>query len=100
MNDDLTAVGHEIARNAWIAGEAPIMYMQSAEVGYFGDAQFEYGTFNFPAVEGGKGDPAELTGAPEGFAISKTTEHPEEAQRFLEFRSARRAVIAYGGTRG
>ncbi len=95
MNDDMTAVTHEIARNAWIAGEAPIMYMQSSEVGYFGDAQFEYGTFNFPAVDGGKGDPNELTGAPEGFAISKTTEHPEEAQRFLEFMLSKQNGVAY-----
>ncbi|WP_168442772.1 extracellular solute-binding protein [Microbacterium sp. PF5] len=100
MNDDLTAVGHEIARNAWIAGEAPIMYMQSAEVGYFGDAQFEYGTFNFPAVEGGKGDPEELTGAPEGFAISRTTKHPEEAQRFLEFLLSKQSGIAYAERAG
>ena len=85
MNEDMTAVTHEVARNAWIAGEAPIMYMQSAEVGYFGDAQFEYATFNFPSVDGGKGDAGQLTGAPEGFVIAETTEHPEEAQRFLEF---------------
>lgn len=85
MNEDMAAVTHEVARNAWIAGEAPIMYMQSSEVGYFGDAQFEYATFNMPSVDGGKGDPEQLTGAPEGFVISKNTEHPEEAQRFVEF---------------
>lgn len=85
MNDDMAAVNHEIARNAWIAGEAPIMYMQSSEVGYFGDAQFDYATFNMPSVEGGKGDPGQLTGAPEGFVISKSTEHPEEAERFVEY---------------
>ncbi|MFS0854094.1 ABC transporter substrate-binding protein [Microbacterium sp. 179-I 3D4 NHS] len=100
MNEDLTAVGHEIARNAWIAGEAPIMYMQSAEVGYLGDVQFEYGTFNFPGVDGGKGDPDELTGAPEGFAISKTTKHPEEAQRFLEFLLSKDNGIAYAERAG
>ncbi|MGI0519467.1 extracellular solute-binding protein [Microbacterium maritypicum] len=100
MNDDLTAVGHEVARNAWIAGEAPIMYMQSAEVGYFGDAAFEYGTFNFPEVAGGKGDPEELTGAPEGFGISKTTKHPEEAERFLEFLLSKESGIAYAEQAG
>ncbi|WP_372469125.1 extracellular solute-binding protein [Microbacterium maritypicum] len=100
MNDDLAAVGHEVARNAWIAGDAPIMYMQSAEVGYFGDAQFEYGTFNFPEVEGGKGDPNELTGAPEGFAISKTTKHPEEAERFLEFLLSKESGTAYAEQAG
>ena len=85
MNDDMTAVTHEIARNAWISGEAPIMYMQSAEIGLFGEATFDFGAFNFPAVEGGKGDPNQLTGAPEGFIIAKNTEHPEEAKKFLAF---------------
>ncbi|WP_456286571.1 extracellular solute-binding protein [Microbacterium sp. JZ70] len=85
-NEDFLAIDHEMARNSWIAGEgAPLFYAQSAEIGYFGDVAFDYSVFNFPAVEGGKGDPNQLTGAPEGFAISKNTEHPEEAQRFVEF---------------
>lgn len=100
MNEDMAAVTHEIARNAWIAGEAPIMYMQSSEVGYFGDAQFEYATFNMPSVEGGKGDPGQLTGAPEGFVISKNTEHPEEAQRFVEYMLSESNGIAYSEETG
>lgn len=85
-NDDFLAIDHEMARNSWIAGDgAPMFYAQSAEIGYFDDIAFDYSVFNFPAVDGGKGDPGQLTGAPEGFAISKDTEHPEEAQRFLEF---------------
>lgn len=84
-NSDATAVGHEAARNAWIAGDAPIMYMQGPEVAYFNDVTFDYGTFNFPGVKGGKGDPAQLTGAPEGFVVAANTKHPEESLRFLEF---------------
>ncbi|MGV9768531.1 ABC transporter substrate-binding protein [Microbacterium sp. NPDC003461] len=100
MNEDMTAVTHEVARNAWIAGDAPIMYMQSSEVGYFGDAQFEYATFNMPSVAGGKGDPEQLTGAPEGFVISKTTEHPEEAQRFVEFMLSESNGVKYSEDTG
>ena len=95
MNQDMTAVTHEVARNAWIAGEAPIMYLQSAEVGYLDDVDFEYGTFNFPTVDGGLGDAGQLTGAPEGFVISKNTEHPEEAKRFVEFLLSKANGIAY-----
>lgn len=94
-NADATAVGHEAARNAWIAGEAPIMYMQGPEIAYFGDAAFEYGTFNFPAVDGGKGDPLQLTGAPEGFAVAANTKHPEESLRFLEFMLNKQNGVAY-----
>ena len=46
---------------------------------------FEYGFFNFPAFEDGKGDPKELTGAPEGFMISNKAKHPEECQKFLKW---------------
>jgi raffinose/stachyose/melibiose transport system substrate-binding protein len=100
MNPDITAVGHEVARNAWIAGEAPIMYMQGSEVSYFTDAGFEYGTFNFPAVDGGKGDPEQLTGAPEGFVISENTEHPEESLRFLEFMLDKQNGVEYTDATG
>ena len=95
MNPDLTAVGHEVARNAWIAGEAPIMYLQGSEVNYFEGIGFDYGTFNFPAVDGGEGDPLQLTGAPEGFVVAANTEHPEESLRFLEFMLNKENGIAY-----
>ncbi|MFF1573503.1 ABC transporter substrate-binding protein [Leifsonia sp. NPDC058292] len=85
MNADMTAVGHETARNAWIAGDAPIMYLQGSEVNYMNDVAFDYGTFNFPSVDGGKGDSQQLTGAPEGFVVSAKTKHPKEALRFLDF---------------
>lgn len=85
MNEDMTATTHEMARNAWMSGSAPIMYLQSAEIGYMTDVEFEYSVFNFPAVEGGKGDPQQLMGLPEGFMVSSKTEHPDEALKFLEF---------------
>ncbi|WP_167133061.1 extracellular solute-binding protein [Paramicrobacterium chengjingii] len=95
MNDDMAAINHEVARNSWVAGDAPIFYAQSAEVGYFGDAQFDYGTFNFPAVKGGEGDPKQLTGAPEGFVIAKNTKHPDETKRLLEFILSKENGVKY-----
>lgn len=99
-NSDAPAVGHEAARNAWIAGEAPIMYMQGPEVAYFADVDFEYGTFNFPATPNGKGDPLQLTGAPEGFVVSANTKHPEESLRFLEFMLNKANGIEYTNKTG
>lgn len=96
MNEDFLAIDHEMERNAWIAGEgAPIMYAQSAEVFYFEDAVFDYSVFNFPAVEDGKGDPQQLTGAPEGFVISKNTKHPDESKRFVQFMLNENNGVAY-----
>lgn len=40
-------------------------YMQLAEMKYMrDDEELNYAFFNFPAVEDGKGDPGQLTGAP------------------------------------
>lgn len=95
MNPDPNAVGHEDARASWAAGEAAVMYLQGSEVNYLTDVAFDYGTFNFPEVEDGKGDPAQLTGAPEGFVVSKNTKHPKEALRFLDFMLNKENGIAY-----
>ncbi|MCD2498306.1 MULTISPECIES: ABC transporter substrate-binding protein [Microbacterium] len=101
VNADFLAIDHEMARNAWMSGEgAPLFYAQSAEIGYFTDVAFDYSVFNFPAVAGGKGDPDQLTGAPEGFAISKNTKHPEEAKKFLKFMLSKANGIAYTETTG
>ena len=89
MGETSTAINHETARNTYFAtGEAPIMYMQFAEIPMLEKSlpdDFEYGFFNFPAFEDGKGDPKELTGAPEGFMISNKAKNPEECQKFLKW---------------
>jgi raffinose/stachyose/melibiose transport system substrate-binding protein len=95
MNGDPNSIGHEDARAEWAAGDAAIMYLQGSEVNYLTDVDFEYGTFNFPEVDGGAGDPSQLTGAPEGFVVSENTEHPEESLRFLEFMLNKENGIAY-----
>ena len=89
MGETSTAIDHETARNTYFAtGEAPIMYLQFAEIPLLEKSlpdDFEYGFFNFPAFEDGKGDPKELTGAPEGFMISNKAKNPEECQKFLKW---------------
>lgn len=88
MTVDPCSVDHEFARNVFIMGVSPICYMQLAEIKYVrDDAEFEYAFFNFPAVEGGKGDPGQLTGAPEGMMISATAEPEvqEAAIKFMKF---------------
>ncbi|MFV2050404.1 extracellular solute-binding protein [Metabacillus litoralis] len=84
MGDVSTAIDHEAARNMFAAGEVPVLYMQFAEVGYVQDAgDVEFGFFNFPEVEDGDGRPKSLTGAPEGWMLSKNA--PPEAVEFLKF---------------
>ena len=88
MTSDPCSVDHEFARNAFIMGVSPMCYMQLAEMKYMrDDEELNYAFFNFPAVEDGKGDPGQLTGAPEGMMISATAkpEGQEAAIKFMEF---------------
>lgn len=87
MGEVCTAIDHETARNTYFATEqSPIMYLQFAEIALMADSvNFDYGFFNFPAFEEGKGDPDALTGAPEGFMISNKTKYPEECIKFLKW---------------
>ena len=87
MTSDPCSVDHEFARNAFIIGVSPMCYMQLAEMKYMrDDEELNYAFFNFPAVEDGKGDPGQLTGAPEGMMISATAkpEVQEAAIKFME----------------
>lgn len=87
MGEICTAIDHETARNTYFATEeSPIMYLQFAEISLMTESvSFDYGFFNFPAFEEGKGDANALTGAPEGFMISNKAEHPEECIKFLKW---------------
>lgn len=46
---------------------------------------FEWGAFNFPAVEGGEGSQGDLQVALLSFMILEGSEHPEEAFEFLRY---------------
>lgn len=89
MGDIAPGIDHETARNTLFAtGQSPIMYLQLAEITQLEQViadDFEYGFFNFPAFEEGKGDPNALTGAPEGFMISNKAKNTEECIKFLKW---------------
>jgi raffinose/stachyose/melibiose transport system substrate-binding protein len=84
MGETSTAIDHETARNMFGNGEVPVIYLQFAEIKLIEDiGGAEFGYFNFPAFADGKGDQKALTGAPEGFMLSKNA--PPEAVEFLKF---------------
>lgn len=86
MNEDPCSVDHTYARNAFIDEEGMLIYMQLAEIKYLADgAEFDYSFFDMPALPDGKGDPNELTGAPEGMMISAECKNPEAAMEFVKF---------------
>jgi raffinose/stachyose/melibiose transport system substrate-binding protein len=99
MGDVSTAIDHEAARNMFGNGEAPIVYMQFAEIKMVEDiGKVDFGFFNFPAFADGKGDPGALTGAPEGWMLSKNA--PPEAVDFLKFLTSEETAFEFTKTDG
>lgn len=99
MGDVSTAIDHEAARNMFGNGEAPIVYMQFAEIKMVEEMGLtDIGFFDFPAIEGGKGDTKALTGAPEGWMLSKNA--PKEAVEFLKFLTTEETAYDFTKTDG
>ncbi|MEK5038069.1 ABC transporter substrate-binding protein [Sporosarcina sp. FSL K6-3457] len=99
MGDVSTAIDHEAARNMFGNGEVPVLYMQFAEIKMVEDiGDVEIGFFNFPEVSNGKGNQTSLTGAPEGWMLSKTA--PKEAIEFLKFLTSEETAFEFTKTDG
>lgn len=96
FNDFVNALTHDDARATFFNSNAAMMYLEIVEVPelemYAGDELKEnWGVFVFPDIPEGKGDQDYLTGYPEGFVVSGTTKHPEEAVEFLKFLTGKTA---------
>ncbi|MFC5732268.1 ABC transporter substrate-binding protein [Cytobacillus gottheilii] len=99
MGDVSTAIDHEAARNMFGSGEVPILYMQFAEIKLVEEiGDVEFGFFDFPSFKDGKGDQTALTGAPEGWMLSKNA--PEEAVEFLKFLTSDETAFDFTETDG
>ena len=55
------------------------------ELANMADPDFQWGGFNFPAVEGGEGSVNDTQALLLSFMVLKDTEHPDEAAEFLRF---------------
>lgn len=99
MGDVSTAIDHEAARNMFGNREVPILYMQFAEIKLIEDmSDMEIGFFDFPAVTDGNGNQTSLTGAPEGWMLSKNA--PQEAIDFLKFLTSEETAFEFTETDG
>ncbi len=72
-------------RSMFMDGEIAIMSLHTQEFAYLKGMDYDWGVFNFPEIEEGKGDPSVISGLAEGFMISKETENPVIAMEFLKF---------------
>lgn len=99
MGDVSTAIDHEAARNMFGNREVPILYMQFAEIKLIEDmSDMEIGFFDFPEVKNGDGNQTSLTGAPEGWMLSKDA--PDEAIDFLRFLTSEETAFEFTETDG
>lgn len=90
FNKNTNGIRHSEARENWMASKAAMMYIEIVEIPEIqrngpAELQDNYGVFEFPVYEGGNGDQTLLTGYPEGFVVSNTTKHPEEAIAFFKY---------------
>lgn len=82
---NFNAVGYDEGISDFINGKAAIYYEQFNQVQYIEPAQFEWSWFDFPDIQGAVGDQQALTGAPQGFMVSATTEYPDACVAFLKY---------------
>ena len=82
---ECNSVTYDQGISDFINGNAAIYYEQFNQVQYIMPATFEWSWFNFPPIVGAAGDQNALTGAPQGFMVSSTTEHPDEVVAFLKY---------------
>jgi raffinose/stachyose/melibiose transport system substrate-binding protein len=88
FNRGSNALSHEMARGMFNAGHTAMMYLELVEFVAPADSQVAkdgWDVFTLPPIEGAQGDQALITGAPDGFMVASTTQHPKEALEFLQF---------------
>ncbi|MFC0559140.1 ABC transporter substrate-binding protein [Halalkalibacter alkalisediminis] len=86
FNESPNSLEHQFAREMFMNGQAAMAYLEMGETRLVEPgAGFEIGFFDFPTLDNEKGKEGYISGGPEGFMVSSTTEHPEEAVAFLKF---------------
>lgn len=87
MTETPNGVKPDMGRTNFIMGNGAMYYAELIEIPYIklDNPDMEFGMFNFPKVEGAKGNQDILTGVPEGFVVSSKTKYPDECVEFLKW---------------
>jgi raffinose/stachyose/melibiose transport system substrate-binding protein len=98
FNRGPNAITHAIARGSFAAGRTAAIYLELVEFTNFKGSTLEkdgWGFFPMPPFKNGRGDQRLLTGAPDGFMVSATTQHRKEAIEFLKFLTSPEEAVQY-----
>ena len=87
MNTGVNGMTHDMARLGFTQGQNAILFAELVEITNVKqeNPDLNWGMFKFPTIEGAKGNPNLVSGAPEGFAISSKTKYPDECVEFLKW---------------
>lgn len=87
MTPNPNGVRPDMGRAQFVMGDAAMYYAELIEIPYIknDDPDMRFGMFNFPEVEGAKGNQDILTGVPEGFVVSKKSQYQDECVEFLKW---------------
>lgn len=87
MTENPNGVKPDMGRTNFVMGMAGMYYAELIEIPYIkqDNPDMNFGMFNFPKVEGAKGNQDILTGVPEGFVVSSKTKYPDECVEFLKW---------------
>ena len=85
-NSDVNSMTWEISQNAVQEGKAAMVYEEVQNfVNYEDTLGDNWSFFDFPEVEGAKGEAGYITGGPDVFMVNSECEHPDEAITFLKY---------------
>src|SRR6185437_3922324 len=81
------------AEKVFITGKAPIFSMGSWEAGSIQTTapNGNFGVMLFPTVDGGKGTPDGLVIGDTVFIVTKASQHPDEAKKFIQYLASEEA---------
>ncbi len=87
MTENPNGVKPDMSRTNFVMELGAMYYAELIEIPYIkmDNPEMEFGMFNFPKVEGAKGNQDILTGVPEGFVVSSKTKYPDECVEFLKW---------------
>lgn len=87
MTENPNGVKPDMGRTNFVMEMAAMYYAELIEIPYIkqDNAEMDFGMFNFPKVDGARGNQDILTGVPEGFVVSSKTKYPDECVEFLKW---------------
>ncbi|MCH3918101.1 MAG: ABC transporter substrate-binding protein [Spirochaetia bacterium] len=91
MNHDVNSCTYEMSESLVIEGKAAMCYDETQILSKYEEAMGDdWGYFDFPEIEGARGEKGYITGGPDVFMINSSTKYPEEAVKFIKYLTSKK----------